>query len=354
LQKSPARRISLPPAILRRGLSAVRTKVNEKRAMAGRRLQVAQALMSEGDGEGAAELAREALELDPDWAEAWFLLGEALQSCGKTEAASAAFRSYLERQPQDALGAGPRLALLGAGPTPGRLPPAYVKRLFDQIAPAFEAQLLGRLGYRAPALLWRLLQPHRGRLPEAPGILDLGCGTGLAGEVFRGLGGRLHGLDLSPAMLAQARAKRLYESLRSGDLLAPPPEDAERYDLLVAADVFNYLGDLSPAFHASALRLRPGGLLLFSVEAASLDPAAPPQAFALGPGQRYRHDIAALRAWLAGAGFHLLAQECGVLRRERREAVEGWLLLAELPRPEDSGLLALAGDLAKVRAPGAR
>ena len=308
-------------------------QVTYERAGAGRRLDVALALLDDGDGSGAAELAREAVALAPSWAEAWFVLGEALELAGDKDAGAAAFRKYLEHDPSDRLGSSPRLALLGAADTPERLPPAYVRQLFDQIAPAFETQLVDRLGYCGPRLLWQTLQAFKQNLPESPTILDLGCGTGLAGEIFSVLGGVMDGLDISPGMLAQARAKGLYRALQSGDIATPPDDLCLRYDLLIAADVFNYLGDLASTFSSCAGRLKPGGLLLFTVEADLETPDDLRSAYSLGPGQRFRHDPMALRAWLSGNGFSLLAQDRAALRREKGLPVEGLVILAQKDQP---------------------
>src|SRR6185312_3401290 len=47
-------------------------------------------------------------------------------------------------------------------------------------------------------------------------MLDLGCGTGLAGTAFAPLADRLVGVDLSPAMVAQAENKQLYDRVATG------------------------------------------------------------------------------------------------------------------------------------------
>ena len=49
-------------------------------------------------------------------------------------------------------------------------------------------------------------------------ILDLGCGTGLAGLAFQPLAARLDGVDLSPAMIEKARARGIYDHLDVADL----------------------------------------------------------------------------------------------------------------------------------------
>ena len=298
---------------------------------AGRRLDLALALIDEQDGLAAAELAREACALAPGFAEAHFVLGQALELLGAAQASKAAqaYRAYLEREPQDRLGANLRLTLLGERAAPERLPAAYVKALFDQAAATFEEKMRSKLGYRGPELLWSLLASHRHCLPARPALLDLGCGTGAAGELFVQLGGRMDGLDLSPKMIAKARRKGLYGELWAADLLEETETADRQYDLLLAADVFNYIGDLSPALAACWRRMKPGALLLFTLEAQPQDAARAP--FDLGPGQRYRHDPAVVRAWLASSLLELLSLESGVLRQEKRQPVECWLFLARRP-----------------------
>ena len=298
---------------------------------AGRRLDLALALINEQDGLAAAELAREACALAPGFAEAHFVLGQALELLGAAQASKAAqaYRAYLEREPQDRLGANLRLTLLGERAAPERLPAAYVKALFDQAAATFEEKMRSKLGYRGPELLWSLLASHRHCLPARPALLDLGCGTGAVGELFVQLGGRMDGLDLSPKMIAKARSKGLYGELWAADLLEETETADRQYDLLLAADVFNYIGDLSPALAACWRRMKPGALLLFTLEAQPQDAARAP--FDLGPGQRYRHDPAVVRAWLASSLLELLSLESGVLRQEKRQPVECWLFLARRP-----------------------
>ena len=129
----------------------------------------------------AAELFEQTLERAPNWAAAWFALGEAREKLGDLDAAARAFRETLAADPADAQGAAARLALIGRGEAAGALPPAYVARLFDDYAWRFDKHLIKNLGYRAPALIADALSavaPDR-RFASA---LDLGCGTGLMGD----------------------------------------------------------------------------------------------------------------------------------------------------------------------------
>ena len=187
--------------------------------LAERRFAYAKAAADEGDFNAAAEVLEQALERAPDWAAAWFALGEARERLGEIDAAASAFRSTLGADPADSQGAAARLALIGRGDAPPSLPAAYVARLFDQYAPRFEAHLTGTLGYRAPALIAEAMSA------AAPGrrfasALDIGCGDGLMGEALRDRVDHLTGVDLSPAMIAKARERGGYDALVVGDALA--------------------------------------------------------------------------------------------------------------------------------------
>ena len=93
------------------------------------------------------------------------------------------------------------------------MPSAYVQALFDQYAPRFEAALVGDLGYRGPALLFKAVLSARAAA-EKPAFfkraIDLGCGTGLAARAFARNVDRFIGIDLSPRMIEKSRATGLY------------------------------------------------------------------------------------------------------------------------------------------------
>ncbi|TDG10677.1 methyltransferase domain-containing protein, partial [Paracraurococcus ruber] len=213
------------------------------------------------------------------------------------------------------------LAALGEAPAPDRAPAAYVRDLFDQFAPRFEAELTGRLDYRSPALLAALLERAGVAKARRLAVLDVGCGTGLSGAALAPFARRLEGLDLSPRMLAEARRRGLYDALHEADLLDWLPRQAPRFDLVAAADVLNYLGDLAPALAAIAGALAPGGLAAFSLEAGEDAP------FALHGALRYRHDPAHVAALAAAAGLSEVAREAAALRTEGGAPVAGALLL---------------------------
>ena len=99
-----------------------------------------------------------------------------------------------------------------------RSDPGYVRHLFDQFSPDYDRRMRGELAYAAPEILGELSEIWgRRACASIPGcVLDLGCGTGLCGGAFRARAGQLDGVDLSPAMVAKARARNLYDQFDGG------------------------------------------------------------------------------------------------------------------------------------------
>ncbi len=282
-----------------------------------------QALTAMGDARAALAPLRRATEIAPQAPEPWLALAHALREAGEPGAAQAAQRVLAIPGVPSALAEQARFlqAGLGAAAAPDRAPAAYVKELFDQYAARFDQDLQGRLGYRTPALIAALLEA-RGVEPDGSRrVLDLGCGTGLSGVTLKPFAHRLVGLDLAPRMLAEARKRGIYDALEEADLLEWLPRQAARFDLVAAADVLNYLGDLAPALRAMAGALVPDGIAAFSIEAGETAP------YALGEGLRYRHAPAYVAALASAAGFAELARQEVTLREEKGAPVAGVLFL---------------------------
>jgi predicted TPR repeat methyltransferase len=286
--------------------------------IAQRRFAYARSAAKDGDFAAAAEVLEQTLELAPNWAAAWFALGEAREKLGDGKAAAAAFRAALRIDLNDAQGAGPRLALIEKREA-ASLPPAYVARLFDEYAARFDAHLTGELAYRGPELIVAALDriaPAR-RFNHA---LDLGCGTGLMGAALAGRVEQLAGVDLSAKMIAKADESGLYEALEVGDVVEFLRARAvQRADLIVAADVLAYLGDLDPLFAAAGRALAPAGLFAFSLEAGEHGD------YRLGPTMRFTHSERYLREAAARAGLAPLVIEAASTRREAGGDVAGWI-----------------------------
>jgi predicted TPR repeat methyltransferase len=298
--------------------------------IADRRYQYGRDLAGRGDFSAAADLFAQAIEAAPTFAPAWFALGESRGQLGDRAAAAAAFREALRHDPADRLGAALHLARLGEADAAAAMSAAYVRTLFDQYASRFDDALEG-LAYRGPARLRAAVEAaRRGPNSRFGAVLDLGCGTGLAGAAFRSLVGRLTGVDLSAGMVEQARAKGLYDRLETAELLeflaAEEGRDA-RYDLVIAADVFVYLFDLRPVVAAVAAVLEPGSLFAFTVETHGGDGVE------LGEKLRYRHGANHVSGAIAAAGLRLVELSSTATRTEARQGVPGLLVVAT--RPDD-------------------
>jgi predicted TPR repeat methyltransferase len=297
---------------------------------ADRRYAYALDLLAEGDPKAAADLLVQTLELVPDWSVGWLQLGLAHDAGGNHAAAAAAFARAAALQPDDRLGARLHLARLGAIATPASPPASYVRDLFDDYAGRFDRALVDGLHYRAPQLIVAALLATRAPARFRYG-LDLGCGTGLMAAELRPMVDRLKGIDLSAGMTAVAASKGLYEELVVGDIVeAMRTTPSETYDLVTAADVFCYLGDLGNVIAEAARVLTPRGLLAFSVEAASESDAG--QGFAIAESLRFRHSSGYIAAHLGAEGLeaNLIVQD--VLRSDRGQAVAGLIVVAEKPQ----------------------
>lgn len=303
------------------------TAVSSGDLILDRRFEWARESLLAGDAVGAADMLEQLLALLPGFAPAWFLLGEARERLGDREGAIAAFTRAKAADPQDGQGAALRLTRLGA-PPPVPMPVGYIRALFDGYAPQFEQALTERLGYRGPELMLDAVERACGGRPmRFARALDLGCGTGLAAEAFGALCGTMTGVDLSPRMLAAARAKALYARLVEGEAMtfvaAEAAQDA-RYDLVLAADVLIYFHDLMQ-LRAVAAVMEPGGLFAFTVETHEGDGVI------LRDTLRYAHGAAHVRAALAVAGLDLVGLDSAAARAEKGAPVPGLVVVARAP-----------------------
>jgi predicted TPR repeat methyltransferase len=171
---------------------------------------------------------------------------------------------------------------------------------------------------------------------EKSDLLDLGCGTGLAGVAFAPYTRHLVGVDLSANMLARARARRLYQRLEHAELLSMMQREGNAsYDVVVAADVFIYSGRLDEIFAEVKRLLRAGGLFAFSVE--SLDALSglaremPHEAkeYQLNASGRFAHASTYIQALALACGFRVNTMLSAPARLEDGKAVMAWLVLLE-------------------------
>lgn len=288
--------------------------------IADRRASFAETLLHLGDVDGALQALEAALELVPDWIAGWFRLGEWRETAGQIDAAVEAWGRVLELDPTDALGAGLKRDLARKIPLVESMPPAFVELLFDQYAPRFERSLTGGLGYDGPDQIMAALE--NAGFEKARRAIDLGCGTGLVGTVLRARCDWLAGYDISNGMLSEARDKGIYDYLEKRDI-AQMPVSAERFDLIVAADVFIYIGALERVIGWCAGSLEPGGFLAFTVELGDLP-------VVLQDSQRFAHSRQYVETLLQDAGLTGVMVMQQSIRQDRGVDVPGLVVVARL------------------------
>jgi predicted TPR repeat methyltransferase len=259
--------------------------------------QLGNALFEQGKFDEAGERYREAARIQPDYAEAHYNLSRVLRLQSRWEEAALCLQRSLQINPNSAL-ANAALAdiyygnlnrfgdalvhyrrvlalkpddrkaqllveALTGGSRLEEVPAEYVAAVYESLAPRFD-QMVGRRGDCSPQWLKSALG---GPPPPASlDILDLGCGTGLCGLQFRSWARTLIGVDLSPAMLAQAQVRGIYDELIQSDLLSAMQNRSGAFDLILASDVLLYVGNLAPIFEAVRRALRPGGRFAFTVD----------------------------------------------------------------------------------------
>jgi predicted TPR repeat methyltransferase len=142
--------------------------------------------------------------------------------------------------------------------------PDDARDLYDEWAESYDAELTGETqGYVGPELAAQAVVAAAGVEGE---ILDAGCGTGLVGVALADAGARrIDGVDLSPGMLARAKATGAYRRLAPADLSRPLPSPADAYDVVVCVGTLTH-GHVGPHAFGEFVRLtRPGGTIVATV-----------------------------------------------------------------------------------------
>ena len=277
-------------------------------------LELALALMKTGRDKDAIRSFQRVLAIQPDEAVAHAYLSRLFISSNDLQQATYHLRHYLRLVPEDHIGARMLLAYTGAEALPERPAPAYITRLYDNYAASYDQKLVNSLHYQCPQLIRAALQRH---CQDKVAILDLGCGTGLCGQAVSSMATRLDGVDLSPQMIAKARQRAIYNELAVGDLYPFLEKKAGCYDVIVAAGVFEHIGDPRHVFQAAFGALRDSGLFVFTAE------DNPTQMLSVNSSGYYMHGRAYLAERATQCGFAVSSLESATLRLDNGAAVRG-------------------------------
>jgi predicted TPR repeat methyltransferase len=264
-------------------------------------------------------------------------MGIVLKKAGKTKEAIIHFQSAISANPGDGHALAQLASLNVDVSSITSLDTDYVEGLFDGYAARFEDELVQDLNYKGHQMVVDVLKSwweenDASCLSRPLEIVDVGCGTGLAGEEIKKIHPNLNlqGFDLSQRMVELTSARslqegRVYNKVRQGDaaeLLAEEP--ANTVDAIVAADVFIYVGDLSAILEVSYSCLKEGGVIVFSLETIA-------DGMRLMPSGRFGHSREYVKERARLSGLELVQWRDGVLRKQRGEDVQGAIVTLRKP-----------------------
>lgn len=272
--------------------------------------------------DGATAAFQEIIRLIPENAEAYFGLGAIYGDRGMKQEEIEYYKHALRFDPENDQYQY-HIARLTGGTAPTTPPVDYIRNLFDAYAENFDAHLVGELSYKAPGLIHKAVMELVGTAGEKMDVLDLGCGTGLCAPLFRPLAHHLSGIDLSERMIDVARKLKLYDRLMVGDISVALEALNEAHDLIIAADVFVYVGELTRVFELCAASLKRSGLFVFTVEAAKDEIAD----YVLESSGRYSHSKQYLRKLADSYGLRISSIQNAVLRMDRGFPIIGYVVV---------------------------
>jgi predicted TPR repeat methyltransferase len=280
-------------------------------------------LRNQGKIRAAFLCQQRAAECSPSEAEHWCSLGDLAHILGRRDDARMAYGKYLELEPDDAEVRHIMVALQD-GPPPSRVPDECIQQLYSRFSKFYEKNVCEELEYHGPEQLQGMMESALGGR-DGLEVLDLGCGSGLAGLRFKSRASRMIGIDLSPEMIELARARNLYDHLDVAEITEWLSRARQSFDLILACDCFIYFGDLNQVVTPVARVLRPGGVFAFTVEKGEREP------FTLTDSGRYQHGSAHVRDAAAAAGLRIERLEENFLRMEYGEEVTGIFVVLRQP-----------------------
>jgi len=275
-------------------------------------------LYEQDNVEAAFRCQRQLLKVRPKNADDWYLFGDLAHATGRYDISREAYLRYLADNPEDTE-IKHLIVALGGGEVPGRVPDASVARIFDGFAESFDDVLLNQLNYQAPVLVARGLKKYIPKPAAQLRIADLGCGTGLAGKELDKWSAHMCGVDLSAKMAARACETGVYQEIHIAEIHDWLKKQRNSFDIVMAADVFVYLGDLSRVFKAVRKKLAGSGHFAFTVEKSNSE------GFQLTVSGRYAHHRDYIREVAETEGMRVLKLSEVTLREEYGENVRGYI-----------------------------
>ena len=260
---------------------------------------------------------RQVLKIDPNHLPANKNLAYVYHLLGDQENAMALYRHVLNLEPGNTQIEHMIAAITGENIA--HTPDEYIRNVFDDYSETFESHLLEDLQYTVPTKLRERIDKLDYSVKSFYRCIDLGCGTGLAGNEFHERCDHLTGIDISEKMIEKAKSKNIYNVLKVAEATIFLKTKRDEYDLVIAADVLTYIGDLDPIFAAITPATTERALFCFSTEN-----GAQPH-FYLGTTGRFAHSREYVIETASQYGWSSLDIVVTDLRKEGADWVAGSL-----------------------------
>ena len=280
---------------------------------------------SEAEYYNAKVLYEKIIELNPDHAFACHNLATVLLHLNQRAQALIYFKKTYQLQP-DNLTAKHMIDAISENPQIKQTPPEFIQALFDQYAYNYNNHVTTKLNYQVPNLIREALTPYMLNQGLIEKTLDLGCGTGLMAPYLLDLSLRLIGVDISENMIAVAKRLGGYYKLYTDDIMHFLPKHPEEYDLMIAADVFCYFGDLKAVLAYCQKSLMPNSLLAFSVEALN-SPVKKNQPYRLQTSGRFAHSQFYIENEVKELELKVELNKPIIIRYQENNPVQGFLFI---------------------------
>ena len=270
-----------------------------------------------GDLNKAKKCYENVLKIKPDHLNAYHNLGNVLFVLREFEKAKNIYQNALKLNPNDKYLSHMISALTGKNEQ--NAPKEYVVNVFDNFANKFDNFLTKNLKYKVPEKLLKLLERNFPDKKKFKNVIDLGCGTGLSGSVFRNISEHLVGVDVSSKMIAKAQIKGIYDNIYHDDVVAYLGKYKKKFDLFIAADVFIYVGNLDKIFSIISSKSNSGANFCFSVEKSNNED------FKLLKSARYSHSKEYIKRLALKYNFSICDYKETEIRFELNSSLTGYI-----------------------------
>lgn len=272
--------------------------------------------MQQGYAKEAANYYLRAVKAHPDFYDAHHNLGTYFLMARDRENALLHFCEAVRIKPDDEASKH-LIRVLMQDPQLKSSAPAYIQSLFNSYADYYDAHMRTHLNYKVPEEIFAAVKTAGVLSATKLDIVDIGCGTGLCGELFKPYAQSLIGVDLSEKMLEAAAQKNIYDQLVPANIVSWLTSQKEKFDLAVAGDVLVYFGEMEDLIAAVKTALKPGGYFAFNVETTNK------QHYALTSSGRFAHHLSYLERLAKESGFAMISATNVALRREASGQISG-------------------------------